>query len=153
MNIIDCHGALLRAGIQRPTVTITADDPRLLRGKPFPDPFLLAAKELGYAIEKCLVFEDSPSGIKAGVVSGAKTIAVCTSHPGKFQLRAIPCSYPITVFVTFTDFVLLKSRKSMIVEHITSSLPSTAFTPTKIKTVPFESVSFSQPIITVRSVV
>lgn len=78
----DCHGALLRAGIQRPKVTITADDPRLKRGKPFPDPFLLAAKELGYPIERCLVFEDSPSGIKAGVVSGAKTIAVCTSHPG-----------------------------------------------------------------------
>lgn len=76
-----CHGALLRAGIQRPTVTITADDPRLKRGKPFPDPFILAAEELGIPIEDCLVFEDSPSGIKAGVASGAKTIAVCTSHP------------------------------------------------------------------------
>ncbi|KAL8280404.1 hypothetical protein RQP46_007052 [Phenoliferia psychrophenolica] len=76
-----CHGALLRAGIQRPAVTITADDPRLKRGKPFPDPFILAAEELGFPIEKCLVFEDSPSGILAGVASGAKTIAVCTSHP------------------------------------------------------------------------
>lgn len=77
----DCHGALYRAGITRPKVTITADDPRLENGKPHPDPFLLAAKELGIPIEKCLVFEDSPSGIKAGVTSGAKTIAVCTSHP------------------------------------------------------------------------
>ncbi|KAM0792836.1 hypothetical protein ACM66B_002602 [Microbotryomycetes sp. NB124-2] len=76
-----CHGALARAHIKRPKVTITADDPRLKRGKPFPDPFLLAAQELGYPIEKCLVFEDSPSGIKAGVSSGAKTIAICTSHP------------------------------------------------------------------------
>lgn len=78
-----CHGALARAGIKRPPVTITADDPRLKNGKPFPDPFLLAAKELGYDIKKCLVFEDSPSGIKAGVASGAKTIAVCTSHPAE----------------------------------------------------------------------
>lgn len=46
-----------------------------------PDPFLLAAKELGYPAENCVVFEDSPSGIKAGVASGAKTVAVCTSHP------------------------------------------------------------------------
>jgi len=76
-----CHGALYRAGIKRPNVTITADDPRLKNGKPHPDPFLLAAKELGIPIEKCLVFEDSPSGIKAGVASGAKTIAICTSHP------------------------------------------------------------------------
>lgn len=80
----DCHGALARASIKRPAVTITADDPRLKRGKPFPDPFLLAAKELGYPIEQCLVFEDSPSGIKAGVASGAKTIAICTSHPGEW---------------------------------------------------------------------
>ncbi|GAA5850870.1 hypothetical protein JCM8547_009115 [Rhodosporidiobolus lusitaniae] len=76
-----CHGALARAGIKRPKVTVTADDPRLTAGKPDPAPFLLAAKDLGIPIEKCLVFEDSPSGIKAGVASGAKTIAICTSHP------------------------------------------------------------------------
>ncbi|KWU45786.1 Haloacid dehalogenase-like hydrolase [Rhodotorula sp. JG-1b] len=76
-----CHGALARAGIKRPKVTITADDPRLTAGKPDPAPFLLAAKELGIPIEKCVVFEDSPSGIKAGVASGARTIAICTSHP------------------------------------------------------------------------
>ncbi|GAA5893418.1 hypothetical protein JCM5296_004870 [Sporobolomyces johnsonii] len=75
------NGALARAGIKRPKVTVTADDPRLENGKPHPDPFLLAAKDLGIPIEKCLVFEDSPSGIKAGVASGARTIAICTSHP------------------------------------------------------------------------
>lgn len=80
-SIADCHGALARAGIKRPKVTITADDPRLTAGKPDPAPFLLAAKELGIPIEKCVVFEDSPSGIKAGVASGARTIAICTSHP------------------------------------------------------------------------
>jgi len=76
-----CYGALKRVGIIPPKVTITADDPRLKNGKPFPDPFILAATELGYKPENCLVVEDSPSGIKAGVASGAKTIAVCTSHP------------------------------------------------------------------------
>lgn len=32
-----CYGALSRVGIVPPKITITADDPRLKRGKPFPD--------------------------------------------------------------------------------------------------------------------
>ncbi|KAG0148403.1 hypothetical protein CROQUDRAFT_654900 [Cronartium quercuum f. sp. fusiforme G11] len=76
-----CYGALERVGIIPPKVTITADDPRLKGGKPLPDPFILAAECLGFDPANCLVIEDSPSGIKAGVASGAKTIAVCTSHP------------------------------------------------------------------------
>jgi beta-phosphoglucomutase-like phosphatase (HAD superfamily) len=45
-----------------------------------PDPFLLAADCLGYDPIKCVVFEDSPSGICSGVASGATVIAVFTSH-------------------------------------------------------------------------
>jgi beta-phosphoglucomutase-like phosphatase (HAD superfamily) len=61
-------------------VTITADDPRLCAGKPAPDPFLLAAECLGYRASRCVIFEDSPSGIKAAVAAGAIAVAVCTSH-------------------------------------------------------------------------
>ncbi|KAJ7063372.1 hypothetical protein C8F01DRAFT_1229941 [Mycena amicta] len=57
-----------------------ADDARLGAGKPAPDPFLLAAKCLGFEAKNCVVFEDSPNGIRAGVASGATVIAVCTSH-------------------------------------------------------------------------
>ncbi|KAG5638380.1 hypothetical protein DXG03_004148 [Asterophora parasitica] len=74
------HGCMTRVGITPPAVTITADDKRLKAGKPAPDPFLLAAKCLGYEASKCVVFEDSPSGIRAGVASGATVVAVCTSH-------------------------------------------------------------------------
>ncbi len=74
------YGAMERVGIVPPEVTITAEHPELKRGKPHPDPFLLAAKKLGYDPKKCLVVEDSPSGIKAAVASGGITIAVCTSH-------------------------------------------------------------------------
>ncbi|KAI0685794.1 HAD-like protein [Cerioporus squamosus] len=74
------YGCMTRVGITPPEVTITADDKRLKAGKPAPDPFLLAAKELGFDAKRCVVFEDSPSGIKAGVASGATVIAVCTSH-------------------------------------------------------------------------
>jgi len=75
------YGAMTRVGIVPPPVTITADDKRLKAGKPAPDPFLLAAECLGFDCAKCLVFEDSPSGIIAAVASKATTIAVCTSHP------------------------------------------------------------------------
>jgi len=74
------YGCMTRVGITPPPVTITADDKRLKAGKPAPDPFLLAAKCLGFDAKKCIVFEDSPSGIRAGVASGATVIAVCTSH-------------------------------------------------------------------------
>ncbi|KZP11967.1 HAD-like protein [Athelia psychrophila] len=74
------YGCMTRVGITPPPITITADDKRLKNGKPFPDPFLLAAKELGFEAKNTIVFEDSPSGIRAGVASGATVIAVCTSH-------------------------------------------------------------------------
>ena len=78
--LLSAHGCMTRVGITPPEVTITADDKRLKAGKPAPDPFLLAAKELGFDAKRCVVFEDSPSGIRAGVASGATVIAVCTSH-------------------------------------------------------------------------
>lgn len=59
---------------------MTADDSRLLRGKPFPDPFLLAAADLGIDPKRAVIFEDSPSGILAAVAAGSTVIAVCTSH-------------------------------------------------------------------------
>ncbi|KAH8103683.1 HAD-like protein [Phellopilus nigrolimitatus] len=74
------YGAMTRVGITPPPVTITADDKRLKAGKPAPDPFLLAAACLGFDAKRCVIFEDSPSGIRAGVASGATVIAVCTSH-------------------------------------------------------------------------
>jgi len=45
-------------------------------GKPAPDVYLLVASDLNVAPEKCLVFEDVPMGILAGVNAGMKTCAV-----------------------------------------------------------------------------
>ena len=70
------RGCLSRVGIVPPKVTITADDPRLRAGKPAPDPFLLAAECLSYRASRWVDFEDSPSGIKAGIAAGAIVVAV-----------------------------------------------------------------------------
>ena len=59
------------------TAVLTAEDAR--RSKPAPDCYLAAAECLGADISKCIVFEDSPSGLAAGRASGAFVIGVSTS--------------------------------------------------------------------------
>jgi len=46
------------------------------RGKPFPDPFLEAARRLGVPPTECLVFEDSPLGIQAAQAAGMQYVFV-----------------------------------------------------------------------------
>jgi sugar-phosphatase len=68
---------LAAAGIAPPQL-VTIDD--VARGKPDPEPFLLAAKLLGVDPERCLVLEDAPAGIASGRAAGARTVAVVTTH-------------------------------------------------------------------------
>ncbi len=48
----------------------------VLRGKPAPDVFLLAARRLGVAPQDCIAIEDSSNGIRAAKAAGMKVIAV-----------------------------------------------------------------------------
>jgi HAD superfamily hydrolase (TIGR01509 family) len=45
------------------------------RGKPFPDLFLLAARKMGHAPERCVVIEDSVPGTQAGVAAGMRVFS------------------------------------------------------------------------------
>lgn len=67
------------AGIPRPHTVVTFDD--VTRGKPDPEPFLLAARLLGVDPTKCLVFEDAPAGLTAARAAGCTTVAVAGTHP------------------------------------------------------------------------
>jgi HAD superfamily hydrolase (TIGR01509 family) len=49
------------------------------RGKPYPDVFLAAAREIDVAPEDCLAFEDAPAGIRAARAAGMTCVAVTTS--------------------------------------------------------------------------
>jgi len=51
------------------------------RGKPAPDMFLLAAKKMGVAPERCLVFEDAEPGIQAAKAAGMKWVRVDSRKP------------------------------------------------------------------------
>lgn len=66
------------AGLPAPAVVVTADD--VTRGKPDPEPFLLAASRLGVAPDRCLVVEDAPAGLAAGAAAGCARLAVTTTH-------------------------------------------------------------------------
>ncbi|WP_328724693.1 HAD family hydrolase [Streptomyces sp. NBC_00259] len=68
---------LTEAGI-RPKTLIAADD--VTRGKPDPEPFLLAARTLGVDPARCVVFEDAPAGLTAGRAAGMTTVALATTH-------------------------------------------------------------------------
>jgi hypothetical protein len=46
------------------------------RTKPYPDPYLYAAKLLNVDIEGCIIFEDSPTGLEAARASGAFVVAI-----------------------------------------------------------------------------
>ena len=51
------------------------------RGKPAPDIFLEAARQMNVAPERCIVFEDAPLGIEAAKRAGMRAVALTTSYP------------------------------------------------------------------------
>ena len=69
------EGWLSRHRIRRLLDCVCArDDVRQV--KPAPDLFLLAAARLGVAAATCLVFEDSPNGIRAAQAAGMLCVAI-----------------------------------------------------------------------------
>ncbi|KAI5123726.1 hypothetical protein M0805_000319 [Coniferiporia weirii] len=74
-----------------PAGLVTSND--VVRGKPYPDPYLAAAKRCGVEAINCLVVEDAPSGLNAGRSAGSKTLAVCTSHSKEAILRSSKPDY------------------------------------------------------------
>ncbi|MGW0604651.1 HAD family hydrolase [Streptomyces sp. NPDC002640] len=68
---------LARVGLT-PATLVAADD--ITRGKPDPEPYLLAAKALGVDPARCVVFEDAPAGLRSGRAAGMRTVALATTH-------------------------------------------------------------------------
>lgn len=56
------------------SVIVQRDD--VARGKPHPDPYLLAAERLGIPASKTVVFEDSSSGVTSAVTAGAYCVGI-----------------------------------------------------------------------------
>lgn len=69
---------------------ITGEDKRIVKGKPGPDIFLVAAKELGVKPEECIIFEDALNGVQAGLSSGASIVVGLPDSYVKNAMENLP---------------------------------------------------------------
>ncbi len=71
-------GRLEAAGLPVPARLISAD--MVERGKPDPEPYRRGAALLGFRPAECIVVEDAPSGVGAGVAAGCRVLGVLGTH-------------------------------------------------------------------------
>ncbi|HKS56882.1 MAG TPA: HAD family hydrolase [Steroidobacteraceae bacterium] len=60
---------------------------QVARGKPAPDVYLFAARQLGAEPAACIVIEDTPPGVQAGVAAGMTVFGFC-AHTPEQKLKA-----------------------------------------------------------------
>ncbi|MFN7639380.1 MAG: HAD family hydrolase [Pseudanabaena sp.] len=68
------------------------------RPKPFPDVYLHAASQMGYAPESCVVIEDSVAGVKAGYAAGMRVLGYAPSDRHSSHHQALICAGAKLVF-------------------------------------------------------
>lgn len=78
-------GRLAAAGLPIPERIISGD--MVERGKPDPEPYVRGAKLLGLEPPECIVIEDAPSGVGAGIAAGCSVLGVLGTHSLE-ELRA-----------------------------------------------------------------
>jgi sugar-phosphatase len=64
------------------------------RGKPDPEPYRRGAELIGAAAAECLVVEDAPTGVGAGVAAGCRVLGVLGTHSAE-ELRAAGASWVV----------------------------------------------------------
>jgi HAD superfamily hydrolase (TIGR01509 family) len=72
-SVID---AVLDLAALAPFFPVTVSSEEVARGKPAPDVYLEAARQLGAIPAACAVIEDSANGIRAGVSAGMTVVAI-----------------------------------------------------------------------------
>lgn len=93
--------AALAQGVGPFDTTLAGDE--VARAKPDPEPYLTAAERLGVSPQRCVVLEDSPSGVRSGEAAGCAVVMVpsvagAALEPGMRRL-VLPSLTAVTVDV------------------------------------------------------
>jgi sugar-phosphatase len=73
-------------GLPSPSVMVCADE--IVRGKPDPEGYLVAAARLGRSAADCIVIEDTPAGIESARAAGMRVIAIASTYPHELLTAA-----------------------------------------------------------------
>lgn len=94
-NTLLASSSMRKVAMMRPPVLITSDDVSV--GKPEPEPYLRAAELLGVAPAGCVVIEDAPAGVTAGLAAGMRVVAVTHTYPAGVLAHAtvVAASLPL----------------------------------------------------------
>ena len=103
------------------------------RKKPYPDIYLVAAKEAGLSPSDCVVVEDAVSGVEAAKAAGAYAIAITTSFDGESLRKAgadlvigdideLPAALEALEASLPTEFALREGFEAMDFERVTALL-------------------------------
>ena len=71
-------GRLEAAGLPVPARFVSGD--MVVHGKPDPEPYRRGAELLGLSPAECIVVEDAPSGVGAGIAAGSRVLGVLGTH-------------------------------------------------------------------------
>lgn len=80
---------LAAARVPLPRTIVSGES--VARGKPNPEGYLMGARLLGRRPEECIVLEDAPAGIAAGLAAGMRVIGVATTYD-RARLAPLGCS-------------------------------------------------------------
>jgi len=98
------HAKLRRTDLHRRFDPHIYSGDQVARGKPAPDLFLHAARQLGAAPESCLVIEDSANGVRAGLAAGMRVWGFAgAGHADEHLPRRLKEAGAEAVFLSFKD--------------------------------------------------
>lgn len=102
------------------SVIVCGDDPQVVRGKPYPDIFLEAARQLGIQPDSCFGFEDSPFGVQSAVSAGMRVCATPDPRMHEYNANRFADSGAEWVLPSLSEFPH---------DAIISNVPSTSTAP------------------------